>query len=153
MDLEELKFEKLSKKRKKYLEQFIEHLSQESRINWGLNDSMDYMLKYLYIIMERGIRLIGILNEEIVCFGQLTKITSEIGYIEGVVVRTDLERKGIGTKLMNELEKIARKKKFKILYLDVNKGNLKGINFYKKLGYSSSGDSIQYLKMEKKLDA
>ncbi|MGC8897808.1 MAG: GNAT family N-acetyltransferase [Bacteroidota bacterium] len=73
--------------------------------------------------------------------GQLSKNDF---YISNVATYFPYRGKGIGTKLMFEIEKVAKEKRTKRILLDVEKENREAIRFYAKLGYQVSWDfSIQ----------
>jgi len=59
--------------------------------------------------------------------------------IEELVVRNDMQKKGIGKRLILELEKVARKKKAHTIYLYSHRKS-GAFKFYKKLGYRESKD-------------
>jgi len=65
-------------------------------------------------------------------------------WIEELVVKEEFRGKGIGTKLMKELEKVAKEKKFGAISLNTKKFNLK---FYEDLGFKKTG----YVNTEKEL--
>src|SRR3989339_710463 len=68
-------------------------------------------------------------NDKIICTGKLSKNTNEIGMI---YVNSNFQRKKNGTKMMQFLESLAKKKKKKETYVHAL---YPAIGFYKKLGY------------------
>ena len=68
-------------------------------------------------------------NDKIICTGKLSKNTNEIGMI---YVNPNFQRKKNGTKMMQFLESLAKKKKKKETYVHAL---YPAIGFYKKLGY------------------
>lgn len=52
-----------------------------------------------------------------------------------LTVSTDMRRKGIGTMLMNRFLEESIKKGAKVLTLEVRKGNIAAMEFYKKFGF------------------
>jgi ribosomal protein S18 acetylase RimI-like enzyme len=77
---------------------------------------------------------------------------SGIGYLEGIVVRSDLQNQGIGKALMIHLEKIAQEKKCPYIKLEVFKENTKAIEFYENIGYKKRGQSQSSWFMRKYLN-
>ena len=57
--------------------------------------------------------------------------------IEELIVKSNVQGKGIGKKLIKEVEKIAKKKKAHSIYLYTHRKS-GAFNFYKKLGYKES---------------
>ncbi len=73
--------------------------------------------------------LVASFNGEIVGTGFLDAEKSEIG---AIFVDPNYQRKGIGIKILRELEQIAKYKKISILYLDAT---LSAVEFYKSAGF------------------
>lgn len=57
-------------------------------------------------------------------------------HITNIAVNKRCQREGIGTKLMNLLEKIALERGCNYAYLEVRTDNIAAINMYKRLGYN-----------------
>jgi aminoglycoside 6'-N-acetyltransferase I len=57
--------------------------------------------------------------------------------IEELIVKSECQGKGIGSKLVKEIEKIAKKKKAHTVYLYTSKKS-RAFKFYKRLGYEES---------------
>jgi len=146
----DIRFVKLTRRRKKDMETFFEKLTPEDKANWGISEEPEVLVDILFFKQKKEVKIIGIIGKEIVCYGQITPIRRR-GYLEGIVVRSDLQRQGIGTLLVKKLEGIAKKEKLEIVDLEVFKNNSKAISFYKKMGYEVDGESKHYYKMQKKL--
>lgn len=150
-----MKFRKLNHWWKGRFKEFVNNLDIDSKRNWGILEDTTEIIDFIYSQTE-SIQIISTRNKEIICFGQLVPTSKTVGEIEGIIVRIDLQRKGIGTQLMNYLENIARENGLIKLRLEVFKSNKKAISFYKKLGYSicytNSLSKTTYLHMVKKLD-
>lgn len=101
-------------------------------------------------VYYKGNFWIAIDNKKIIgSIGLLIKGT--IGEIKRVYVSSDYRRKGIGTLLYNELEKIAKNMKIQELQLSAGINLENAHHFYKKMGYtrygiSDSGNSYRYKK-------
>ncbi len=64
----------------------------------------------------------------------------------GIVVDKEMRGKGVGTALIKEAEKLAKKKHgIELLHLEVYKGN-PALNLYKRLGYHVYGEQEHFLK-------
>jgi len=81
-------------------------------------------------------------------------------YISNVATYPQYRGKGVGTKLVVEIEKKAREKEAKRILLEVEKENVNAITFYGKVGYRVIGDFsirlteatvLSFHKMSKKL--
>ena len=59
--------------------------------------------------------------------------------IERIYVKTELQRSGIGLKLIDEIILIAKKRNQKMIWLGVWQKNEKAVNFYKKIGFEIFG--------------
>lgn len=67
-----------------------------------------------------------------------------IGHILTIDVSPKHRRKGVGTKLLQEIEKIFGGKNVKIVRLEVREDNTAALNLYSKLGYEKVGRLRQY---------
>ena len=66
------------------------------------------------------------------------------GHILTVDVEPKFQRRGIGTQLMKEIEKIFRLKNTRFLHLEVREDNKAAIDLYIKLGYVTIGKLNNY---------
>jgi len=78
-------------------------------------------------------------------------------YISSLAVDPKFQGKGVGSKLMNFADEIAKKRGLKYIRLDCRKEYVELVNFYKNRGYTekgnfSEGKNQNYLFMEKKLN-
>jgi ribosomal-protein-alanine N-acetyltransferase len=84
------------------------------------------------------------------------KITSRVYSLD---VAVKYRRKGVGLKLLNEIERIFVKRGVKICYLEVRKGNVAALELYRKNGYVEVEELKYYyngahgVRLEKKLGA
>jgi putative acetyltransferase len=74
-------------------------------------------------------------DKSIVGFGQLN---SEAGEVEAVYVSPKSVRRGLGRRVLQTLENVAREKGLKSLHLS---SSLNAMPFYKKVGYTSQHES------------
>ncbi|MEM3694966.1 MAG: ribosomal protein S18-alanine N-acetyltransferase [Candidatus Bathyarchaeia archaeon] len=85
-----------------------------------------------------AIGLIAKLNEEIVGFiiGMLHQEEGKtVGHILTIDVLPEYRRRGIGLRLLNEIEEIFRGKGANVCVLEVREDNIAALRLYKKLGY------------------
>ena len=93
-------------------------------------------------------------KEEVILFAKNEKVEGYIRfsffdnfvYIDDIFVKEELRKKGIASKLIEEIFKIAKEKKLEKVRLGVLINNQNAINLYKKLGF----DFRRY-EMEKEL--
>lgn len=76
--------------------------------------------------------LIASFNDEIVGTGFLDADKAEIG---AIFVDPKFQRNGVGLKILNKIEDIAKKKKIVTLFLDAT---LSAVDFYKAAGYKTT---------------
>ncbi len=84
--------------------------------------------------------LVGLINEEIVCFGIFAKPNEE-GEIIQICVIDKFRGMGFAKKLFDEFVKIENPKK---IFLEVNKNNVSAISLYKKLGFTQIATRKNY---------
>ena len=65
-------------------------------------------------------------------------------HITNIVTKKDKRRNKIGTKMLEELIKIAKEKKLKDITLEVNVNNIPAINLYKKYEFEEVGVRKKY---------
>jgi predicted GNAT family N-acyltransferase len=93
------------------------------------------------------------INEAIAC-GRLQLNSDEEGQIRSMAVRTDLQGKGVGKKIIDYIEAKAIELKLKTIILDAR---INAVEFYERSGYKVIGESyllfgiIPHFRMEKKL--
>ena len=97
--------------------------------------------------------LVAVLDEQVVGYavGELRKNLNrvpaellEIGHILNVAVENGKRRKGVGTKLILELELRFRQKKATVAMLEVRESNIAARSFYKVLGYRETTRLAMY---------
>lgn len=99
---------------------------------------------YKSIVMankRQNIFLVACLDREIAGFIHLYYSLGR-GYIEAIAVKPEFRGMGIGSKLLNEAEKILYKKGIEKVRLNVKNSNLKALSFYLKNGYVIDGVTI-----------
>ena len=82
-------------------------------------------------------------NKEIVGFAGIVKIIDE-NNIMNIVVKKDKRKLKIGSKLLEEIFKIAKQVNAKVITLEVNKNNIPAIKLYQKYGFKQIGLRKKY---------
>ncbi len=101
--------------------------------------------EYYRRILKKGILLVAVENNKLVgvCFG--TYNTKERwADLLGLVVKKEFRKKGIGSSLIKEFEKITRKKKLKTIDLYADKTQLQ---LFKKLKYKQGRTYTAFRKI------
>ena len=102
---------------------------------------------YHFIIAEQNGDIIGTLS--LLIEQKFILRGSKFAHIEDVVIRKGYERKGIGTRLLQEAMRVARKEKCRVARLDCNKTT---VGFYEKNGfYRKRGVFRMQIKLMKDL--
>jgi len=87
-------------------------------------------------------------NKEILGFAGISIASGDAVELMNIVVRKDKRRSGIGTALLNEIIKIAKKTNLEVLTLEVNVNNLSAITLYENFGFERIGIRKKYYKMK-----
>ena len=91
-------------------------------------------------------------NEDAIACGRLQINSKTEGQIRSMAVRTDLQGKGLGKKIIEYIEQKAKELKLKTIILDAR---INAVKFYESCGYVVVGESyllfgiIPHFKMEK----
>ncbi len=107
-----------------------------------------------YLENEKGTKLIGLFkNQLLIGCCLLRSISTDVIQLQQMAVDSDLQKHGIGTKLVEFAENEARKAGFNKIFLHARKT---AIGFYERLGYSVMGEefeevSIPHFMMKKEL--
>jgi len=121
----------------KYAEQVYFILKENFKNPWSIetiNASNPFSRKLVALYEEK---IVGFLNGEIIL---------DEGNILMISVKKEFQNKGVGRKLMNRFEKLAKKEGVKAIYLEVSEKNINAIDFYKKLGFIPIGLRKKYYK-------
>ena len=78
---------------------------------------------------------VGIINDRIVAMGALKRLTDTCAEICRMRVHPDLQRRGLGTRILSKLEERAGELGFRTLTLDTTVGQIAAIILYTKAGY------------------
>ena len=83
---------------------------------------------------------------------QSEKIGEEALEIERIYIRKKFQRNGLGNFLLNKAVDTAKSQDKKIIWLGVWENNKNAIEFYKKSGFTQSGQHSFYMGNEKQID-
>ncbi len=99
------------------------------------------------------------LEEELVGYFKLNEESAQTEYIgkdhmelERIYVRPAHQNKGYGKKIMNDVIRMARSRKARILWLGVWENNHSAIRFYEDLGFIKFGSHPYYVGKDKQTD-
>lgn len=95
--------------------------------------------------------LTGTLRSEVICTGALIEERKDVGRIVRMSVLKAYRRKGFARKMLEELEAIARTKKYVKIVLETTNTWSDAIQFYKSNGYIEQTMSDLEIHMEKNL--
>ena len=97
---------------------------------------------------------VGIIDCRLVAMGALRRLTDTRGEICRMRVHPDLQRRGLGTRILLKLEKRARELGYLTLTLDTTSGQVAAILMYTKSGYEEVSRSrklgFEVLALEKR---
>ncbi len=105
-------------------------------------ESREYFKEYI----KNGIFLVAKKDKETIGFVTGEFMLGGYVYIDALSVNSSLRGKGIGKKLIDSFEKIAKAKGVKYIHLTAPKSNKKTIKFYEKNKYDKGKEFIQFYK-------
>ncbi|APD07830.1 protein-tyrosine-phosphatase [Flavobacteriaceae bacterium UJ101] len=125
----------------------------EERLNWmeeGLNKGQFYLL---YTTEKDLIGMYRLMYEDELYWG---KTEDKAAYVHSLVVKNNFKGQGVGTKVLERIEKDLINKNFDFFRLDCNGENTKLCAYYEKAGFKKVGEikmphSLNFL-YEKKLN-
>ncbi|MBD0344851.1 MAG: GNAT family N-acetyltransferase [Coleofasciculus sp. Co-bin14] len=91
---------------------------------------------------DRAFHVVAVCHDQVIGSARLRELSEELGSIAYVSVLPEFQNQGIGTKLIQELIETGRKKNLKRLRLMTR---INALGFYKKLGFSETGEPFVYL--------
>ena len=106
----------------------------------------DQELENLYPkILEQGYSLGAYDRSRLIGLAILEKRTwNNSFYLWELHIEADYQRQGIGTRMMQSIEKTAKKENIRAIALETQNTNLPAINFYHKLGYEIDAVDLSY---------
>ena len=108
----------------------------QEKIKWveeGINNNEFFFLDDLN---GNNIGMVRILNEDLLYWG---KQTEKSKYVHSLVVKEAYNGKGIGIKVLQEIENNAKKDNYKYVRLDADSKNIKLCEYYEKLDFIKVG--------------
>jgi ribosomal protein S18 acetylase RimI-like enzyme len=104
-------------------------------VGWGRRDE-DYPL-----LFERCNFWAGVRNENdiLIAFGYVCGMGLEHGYMEDIIVHPDYQEKGIGSKLVKELLREAKRFGIRIVTVSYEENKT---NFYKRCGFTTGSGGV-----------
>ena len=90
---------------------------------------------FIILVATIDNQIVGYLTAHLKLYNPPVFKRKQTSYVHDVFVDTEFRNQGIGKILMLHLEKILKKKKVKLLRLEVHYKNKKAIKFYKKIGF------------------
>ncbi len=127
----------IQKMTKKHLEQIKDILQEQFDEFWNanvLNDELENPLSQYIVALCDG---------EVVGYAGLWQSIDE-GHITNIVTKKDRRGKHIGTKMLEEIIKLAKTKNLNCVTLEVNEHNETAINLYKKYNFIEVGKRRKY---------
>ena len=99
--------------------------------------------------------LVGILNDEVVAMGGFRRCTRFSAELKRMRIRSELQGQGLGSRLLDELERIASRNGINELTLETAKDRPLTLVFYRRHGYVEDGTNtygaIETLRFKKRL--
>lgn len=98
-----------------------------------------------FYVSPNRIYLVATNEENVVGYIGVLDIIDDYNIV-GIAIKEGFQRKGIGTKLLKSLIKIANNHQVQTLSLEVDEKNEKAIKFYKKIGFEVTNTRKNYYK-------
>ncbi len=125
----EMKFQRL---KFEHLPQMVEIEKEAFSSPWTINMFIPELAS------ENSVYLVGIIDDEVVCYGGFKKILDE-GHIMNIAVKTKHRNLGYGKQLLSALFNWARLLMIKSLTLEVRVNNQAAIKLYTSFGFKNAG--------------
>jgi len=108
----------------------------QEKVKWveaGINNNEFFFLDDLN---GKNIGMVRILNEDLLYWG---KQTEKSKYVHSLVIKEEYNGKGIGIKVLQEIENMAKKENYKYVRLDADSKNLNLCKYYENLNFIKVG--------------
>lgn len=102
-----------------------------------------------FLIKIMKLNFLKIIPNLLKSYNVLGKIDKEDYYISNIAIYPEYRKIGLGSKLLNFIENLAKNRKLKKIVLEVEKENENAINVYENFGFKKEKEI--YLKIDKKI--
>lgn len=92
------------------------------------------------VYLNKGVFLVGEVDEQIVAMGAFRKISEERAEIKRMRVHPAYQRRGYGQMILQELETRALAMGYAVLFLDTSTVQIAAQNLYRKNGFRETGE-------------
>jgi GNAT superfamily N-acetyltransferase len=120
------------------------------------DDEADLMAIEQVYLRDGGEFLIGFIDERLVAMGGFKRLSGTSAELRRMRIEPELQGRGYGTQLLQELERIAFQSGIRTLCLDTARRRPLTLEFYRKHGYQETGQSsygeIETVQFNKTLD-
>ncbi len=83
------------------------------------------------------------LDDEVVGYFVLMPVVEE-AHLLNIAVRDDLQKRGLGRKLLEHVIELAREKRFESILLEVRPSNVRAVDLYERYGFQEIGRRKNY---------
>ncbi|MGG8495484.1 GNAT family N-acetyltransferase [Tenacibaculum sp. TC6] len=108
----------------------------QEKITWVEEGILNHEFFFVENSHQENLGMVRILNEDLLYWGEQNE---KAKYIHSLVVREAYNGKGIGTKILQEIENNAKNDNCKYLRLDADSKNPKLCSYYENLGFQKVG--------------
>jgi GNAT superfamily N-acetyltransferase len=120
------------------------------------DDEADLMAVEQIYLRYGGEFLIGFINKRLVAMGGFRRLSDTAAELRRMRIEPELQGRGYGTQLLQELERIAFQSGIRTLCLDTARRRPLTLEFYRKHGYQETGrgfyGEIETVQFSKTLD-
>ena len=108
----------------------------QDKIEWVEEGIKNNEFHFINDLIGKNIGMVRILNEDLLYW---EKQKGKAKYVHSLVVKEEYNGKGLGTKILQEIENNAKKENCKYLRLDADSKNPKLCKYYEKLDFKKVG--------------
>jgi SAM-dependent methyltransferase len=93
-------------------------------------------------LVSGGEFLVGLLEGEVIAMGGFQRLSGRTAELRRMRIRTDLQGRGYGSLLLEELERLARRSRIDVFTFETAKARPLTLKFYGKHGYRQTGSGM-----------
>jgi GNAT superfamily N-acetyltransferase len=93
-------------------------------------------------LRDGGEFLVGLLDGQVVAMGGFRRLSGDTAELKRMRVRSDLQGRGYGTRLLHGLERQAAARHIPILHLETAKARPLTLQFYRQHAYQEAGEGL-----------